>query len=152
MQVNPQFYAFRWITLLLTQEFNFTDCLHIWDTLLSDPEGPQVLVFNSALSSGPSLAFFFFGWFVVDDKMIDGHFYFELLKSARIYCSCAGNPTPNMLRNVDTRSKTSLGWRFHIKSQVIAKLSAHKHQPSPPCCKQASGCINRISIILYFVF
>ncbi|KAH7521696.1 hypothetical protein FEM48_Zijuj07G0060200 [Ziziphus jujuba var. spinosa] len=41
-KVNPQFYAFRWITLLLTQEFNFADSLHIWDTLLSDPEGPQV--------------------------------------------------------------------------------------------------------------
>ncbi|KAH1236777.1 TBC1 domain family member 13 [Glycine max] len=39
--VNPQFYAFRWITLLLTQEFNFADSLHIWDTLLSDPDGPQ---------------------------------------------------------------------------------------------------------------
>ncbi|XP_004239858.1 uncharacterized protein [Solanum lycopersicum] len=39
--VNPQFYAFRWITLLLTQEFNFPDCLLVWDTLLSDPEGPQ---------------------------------------------------------------------------------------------------------------
>ncbi|KAE8723839.1 Detected protein of confused Function [Hibiscus syriacus] len=39
-KVNPQFYAFRWITLLLTQEFNFSDSLHIWDTLLSDPEGP----------------------------------------------------------------------------------------------------------------
>ncbi|PIA35966.1 hypothetical protein AQUCO_03400098v1 [Aquilegia coerulea] len=43
-KVNPQFYAFRWITLLLTQEFNFADSLHIWDTLLSDPEGPQVCV------------------------------------------------------------------------------------------------------------
>ncbi|TKY47833.1 TBC1 domain family member 13 [Spatholobus suberectus] len=41
-KVNPQFYAFRWITLLLTREFNFADILHIWDTLLSDPEGPQV--------------------------------------------------------------------------------------------------------------
>lgn len=40
-KINPQFYAFRWITLLLTQEFSFTDSLHIWDTLLSDPEGPQ---------------------------------------------------------------------------------------------------------------
>ncbi|KAL9251886.1 TBC1 domain family member 13-like protein [Drosera capensis] len=40
-KVNPQFYAFRWITLLLTQEFDFSDCLHIWDSLLSDPEGPQ---------------------------------------------------------------------------------------------------------------
>ncbi|KAL1542992.1 TBC1 domain family member 13-like [Salvia divinorum] len=40
-KVNPQFYAFRWITLLLTQEFTFTDSLTIWDTLLSDPDGPQ---------------------------------------------------------------------------------------------------------------
>ncbi|KAG4387612.1 hypothetical protein GLYMA_11G255600v4 [Glycine max] len=40
-EVNPQFYAFRWITLLLTQEFNFADILHIWDVILSDPEGPQ---------------------------------------------------------------------------------------------------------------
>ncbi|KAK9062548.1 hypothetical protein SSX86_019735 [Deinandra increscens subsp. villosa] len=40
-QVNPQFYAFRWITLLLTQEFNFTDILHIWDMLLSNPVGPR---------------------------------------------------------------------------------------------------------------
>ncbi|KAL0366735.1 UNVERIFIED_CONTAM: TBC1 domain family member 13 [Sesamum radiatum] len=40
-KVNTQFYAFRWITLLLTQEFNFTDSLVIWDTLLSDPDGPQ---------------------------------------------------------------------------------------------------------------
>ncbi|PKA51494.1 hypothetical protein AXF42_Ash002859 [Apostasia shenzhenica] len=40
-KVNPQFYAFRWITLLLTQEFNFADALHIWDVLLSDAEGPQ---------------------------------------------------------------------------------------------------------------
>ncbi|KAI5558493.1 hypothetical protein BDE02_17G045900 [Populus trichocarpa] len=40
-KVNPQFYSFRWITLLLTQEFNFADSIHIWDTLLSDPEGPQ---------------------------------------------------------------------------------------------------------------
>lgn len=42
LQVNPQFYAFRWITLLLTQEFSFFDSLHIWDALLSDPEGPLV--------------------------------------------------------------------------------------------------------------
>ncbi|KAK6161736.1 hypothetical protein DH2020_005117 [Rehmannia glutinosa] len=40
-KVNPQFYAFRWITLLLTQEFNFADSLIIWDTLMSDPDGPQ---------------------------------------------------------------------------------------------------------------
>lgn len=41
-QVNPQFYAFRWITLLLTQEFNFADSLRLWDSLLSNPDGPLV--------------------------------------------------------------------------------------------------------------
>jgi hypothetical protein len=39
-KVNPQFYAFRWITLLLTQEFDFPDSLRIWDSLLSNPDGP----------------------------------------------------------------------------------------------------------------
>lgn len=60
MQVNPQFYAFRWITLLLTQEFNFADSLHIWDTLLSDAEGPQVV----ELVFGPVLLRVFLGVFV----------------------------------------------------------------------------------------
>ena len=39
LQVDPQFFAFRWITLLLTQEFPFPDAVRIWDTLLSDPRG-----------------------------------------------------------------------------------------------------------------
>jgi hypothetical protein len=39
VQVDPQFFAFRWITLLLTQEFPFPDAVRIWDTLLSDPGG-----------------------------------------------------------------------------------------------------------------
>ncbi|XP_004508496.1 uncharacterized protein [Cicer arietinum] len=33
-KVKPQFYAFRWITLLLTQEFQFEYILRIWDTLI----------------------------------------------------------------------------------------------------------------------
>ncbi|KAK6945098.1 Rab-GTPase-TBC domain [Dillenia turbinata] len=40
-KVNPQFYAFRWITLLLTQEFNFNSIMRIWDSLLSNPFGVQ---------------------------------------------------------------------------------------------------------------
>lgn len=38
-KVNPQFYAFRWITLLLTQEFLFPDVVRLWDSLFSDPGG-----------------------------------------------------------------------------------------------------------------
>ncbi|KAI9126013.1 hypothetical protein K1719_003431 [Acacia pycnantha] len=40
-KVKPQFYAFRWITLLLTQEFSFDKILRIWDTILSNPFGIQ---------------------------------------------------------------------------------------------------------------
>ncbi|OIT20461.1 PREDICTED: TBC domain-containing protein C1952.17c-like [Nicotiana attenuata] len=40
-KVDPQFYAFRWITLLLTQEFKLHHILRIWDTLLSNPFGLQ---------------------------------------------------------------------------------------------------------------
>ncbi|XP_052136856.1 uncharacterized protein LOC127755238 isoform X2 [Oryza glaberrima] len=39
-KVYPQYYAFRWITLLLTMEFSFNVCIHIWDAILGDPEGP----------------------------------------------------------------------------------------------------------------
>ncbi|KAF9614959.1 hypothetical protein IFM89_021389 [Coptis chinensis] len=42
--VNPQFYAFRWITLLLTQEFKFTSILRIWDSLLGSPSGVQEML------------------------------------------------------------------------------------------------------------
>ncbi|KAF2620098.1 hypothetical protein F2Q68_00038316 [Brassica cretica] len=55
-KVNPQFYAFRWITLLLTQEFSFFDCLHIWDALLSDPEGPLVRFAKSIDAQDPLLS------------------------------------------------------------------------------------------------
>ncbi|OAY31693.1 TBC1 domain family member 13 isoform X2 [Manihot esculenta] len=40
-KVKPQFYAFRWITLLLTQEFDLQCILRIWDSLLSNPSGVQ---------------------------------------------------------------------------------------------------------------
>ena len=35
---TPQFYAFRWITLLLTQEFPFPDVVRLWDALLAAPQ------------------------------------------------------------------------------------------------------------------
>ncbi|XP_015063605.1 TBC1 domain family member 13-like [Solanum pennellii] len=43
-KVNPQFYAFRWITLLLTQEFSLHHIVRIWDTLLSNPFGLQEML------------------------------------------------------------------------------------------------------------
>lgn len=37
LRVSPTFYGFRWITLLLTQEWDLPDVLRLWDTLLADP-------------------------------------------------------------------------------------------------------------------
>lgn len=34
--ILPQFYAFRWISLLLSQEFFLPDVIRIWDSLFSD--------------------------------------------------------------------------------------------------------------------
>jgi len=35
-QLNPQFYSFRWLTLLLSQEFELPEVIRLWDTLFSD--------------------------------------------------------------------------------------------------------------------
>eukprot|EP00899_Mesostigma_viride_P012146 jgi/Mesvir1/20932/Mv08003-RA.1 len=49
-KVNPQFYAFRWLTLLLTQEFSFPDLLRLWDSLLSDSVGIMPMLLNTCCS------------------------------------------------------------------------------------------------------
>lgn len=36
LELKPQYYSFRWITLLLSQEFPLPDVLRIWDSLFSD--------------------------------------------------------------------------------------------------------------------
>ncbi|XP_033149770.1 TBC1 domain family member 13 [Drosophila busckii] len=35
-ELHPQYYSFRWINLLLSQEFPLPDVLRIWDTIFSD--------------------------------------------------------------------------------------------------------------------
>jgi len=42
--LKPQFFAFRWLTLLLSQEFPLPDVQRIWDSLLSDPSRHNFLV------------------------------------------------------------------------------------------------------------
>jgi hypothetical protein len=37
LQINTQFYAMRWLMLLMTQEFPIPDVLRLWDSLLADP-------------------------------------------------------------------------------------------------------------------
>ena len=36
--VNHQFYSLRWLMLLMCQEFDMSNVIRLWDTLLSDPE------------------------------------------------------------------------------------------------------------------
>ncbi|XP_066294183.1 TBC1 domain family member 13-like [Branchiostoma lanceolatum] len=35
-EVRPQFYLFRWLTLLLSQEFKMPDVIRVWDSLFAD--------------------------------------------------------------------------------------------------------------------
>jgi hypothetical protein len=37
-KLKPEFYAFRWLTLLLSQEFQLPDVLRLWDSLFVDQE------------------------------------------------------------------------------------------------------------------
>jgi len=41
--IDPQFYSFRWLTLLLSQEFELPDVLRLWDSLFADPKRYQFL-------------------------------------------------------------------------------------------------------------
>ena len=36
LQLYPQYFSFRWITLLLSQEFDLPDVIRLWDSMLSD--------------------------------------------------------------------------------------------------------------------
>ena len=45
LKVSPTFYGFRWITLLMTQEWELPDVLRLWDTLLSDPRRFEFLTY-----------------------------------------------------------------------------------------------------------
>ncbi|XP_028131602.1 TBC1 domain family member 13 [Diabrotica virgifera virgifera] len=45
LDLKPQYYSFRWITLLLSQEFPLPDVLRIWDSLFSDKKRFNFLIF-----------------------------------------------------------------------------------------------------------
>ncbi len=36
--VDPRFYSFRWLTLMLSQEFELPDVLRLWDSLFADSQ------------------------------------------------------------------------------------------------------------------
>ncbi|KAK7487268.1 hypothetical protein BaRGS_00021496 [Batillaria attramentaria] len=46
LELKPQFYAFRWITLMLSQEFPLPDVLRIWDSLFADTKRFDFLIYT----------------------------------------------------------------------------------------------------------
>lgn len=44
-EINPQFYGFRWTTLLLSQEFVLPDVLRLWDSFFADPERFEFMLY-----------------------------------------------------------------------------------------------------------
>ncbi|XP_018323031.1 TBC1 domain family member 13 isoform X2 [Agrilus planipennis] len=45
LELRPQYYSFRWLTLLLSQEFPLPDVLRIWDSLFSDENRFDFLIY-----------------------------------------------------------------------------------------------------------
>uniref|UniRef100_A0A7S3PLN3 Rab-GAP TBC domain-containing protein n=2 Tax=Aplanochytrium stocchinoi TaxID=215587 RepID=A0A7S3PLN3_9STRA len=45
LNINPQFYALRWLTTLLSREFELPDTVRIWDSLLADPSRFDFLLY-----------------------------------------------------------------------------------------------------------
>lgn len=45
LQVEPQYYSFRWIMLLLSQDFPLPDVLRIWDSLFADQQRFTFLIY-----------------------------------------------------------------------------------------------------------
>ncbi|VVD02961.1 unnamed protein product [Leptidea sinapis] len=43
-ELKPQYYSFRWLTLLLSQEFSLPDVERIWDSLFADPHRFDFLI------------------------------------------------------------------------------------------------------------
>ena len=50
IQLKPAFYAFRWITVLMTQEFLLPDVLRLWDFFFSFGEQLRAAVFYTAIA------------------------------------------------------------------------------------------------------
>ncbi|XP_032232579.1 TBC1 domain family member 13 [Nematostella vectensis] len=44
-QMKPQFYSFRWLTLMLSQEFPLPDVIRVWDSLFADERRFEFLIF-----------------------------------------------------------------------------------------------------------
>ncbi|XP_031556104.1 TBC1 domain family member 13-like [Actinia tenebrosa] len=44
-QMKPQFYSFRWLTLMLSQEFPLPDVIRVWDSLFADEKRFEFLNF-----------------------------------------------------------------------------------------------------------
>jgi len=42
--IKPQYFTFRWLTLLLSQEFLLPDVIRIWDSLFSDQDRFEFLI------------------------------------------------------------------------------------------------------------
>lgn len=44
-ELKPQFFSFRWITVLLSQEFPLPDVIRLWDSLFADSQRFEFLIF-----------------------------------------------------------------------------------------------------------
>ncbi|XP_064799413.1 TBC1 domain family member 13-like isoform X2 [Oncorhynchus masou masou] len=69
--IKPQYFTFRWLTLLLSQEFLLPDVIRIWDTLFSDQDRFNFLILVCcAMLVMPVLC----GFRLIRDQLLAGDF------------------------------------------------------------------------------
>ena len=55
-RIEPTFVALRWISTMLSREFDLPDTIRLWDALLADTEGTDGLVMYTSLAMVLALA------------------------------------------------------------------------------------------------
>lgn len=65
--LHPTYYSFRWLTVMLTQEFALPDVIRLWDSIFSDYDDEEttsgfefLLDFSCAMLMSVSISFFLF--------------------------------------------------------------------------------------------
>ena len=65
LNLRPEFYCFRWVTLLMSQEFIVPDVLRIWDFLFASATDINDRLFSTCVAMVCCCCFFFFFFFCI---------------------------------------------------------------------------------------
>eukprot|EP00033_Pygsuia_biforma_P005300 GCRY01005839.1.p1 GENE.GCRY01005839.1~~GCRY01005839.1.p1 ORF type:complete len:422 (-),score=84.33 GCRY01005839.1:474-1739(-) len=110
--LNPQFFSFRWLTLLMAQDFPLPDVLRLWDSLLSRDDQTQ---FMTAFADAILI------W--LRQEIINGDFTQNLML---LQCVSQGSPVP-----YDIQYLINLAFRIISHAELPEVPFTYTENPSP---------------------